>query len=120
MRIVLLVSAAILAGCATPQYHQDRAAQATPVQLCEAYFYGPPDVQRAAAHERYNRGLDCNALRHEASLMYQQRGQRNATSDAALQNYLQSLQRQRPPPTFAPTTTCRTVRMGDTLQTHCF
>lgn len=110
MRTVLLGCIALLAGCASPHYHQDRAAQATPVQLCEAYFYGPPDVQRAAAHERYNRGLDCNALRYEASLMYQQRGQRNAAADAALQNYLQSMQRPRQAPN---TMDCTAMRLNN-------
>lgn len=120
MRIAVLACAAALAGCASPAYHQDRAASASPVQLCEAYFYGPGPVQRAAAYEREYRGLDCNLYRQEAALMFQSRTQRGIAADAALNNLSRQLLTPPPAPAIRNQTNCTSQRFGDQVRTSCW
>jgi hypothetical protein len=106
----------ILAGCASPEYHQQQAAGATPVKLCEAYYYGPADVQRAAAYEVERRRMNCNDFRNEAALMYQQRMQGSAASDALSRQLLAPRPAIIQPPRQI---NCTSYRAGNTVQTNC-
>lgn len=112
---------AVLVGCANPAYHAERAAQSTPIQLCEAYYFGPPAVHQAAYNEAQRRGLDCSTMRDQATMMYQGRLNRNASEAAAIQQLQRALNPpMQPPPTLiTPSVNCTSYRAGNTVQTHC-
>jgi hypothetical protein len=116
MRFALCLAALALAGCANPQYHAQRASQATPAQVCEAHYYGSGEVYYAATNEMHARRLDCNQYRQEAAMLYQARTQRQQAGNAYLQNLLAPKPIQ---PVQPLTTNCTSYRTGNTVQTEC-
>jgi hypothetical protein len=113
---LLILAAALLGGCATVSNEQ-KAANAPPARLCEAYFYGPAEVSRVSANEAARRGLNCNDFRQEAALLYQQRMQNQAASDAATNQLSRQLLTPAPAPRVR---TCNSYRVGNSVQTDCF
>lgn len=107
MRGLLIISAAVLAGCATsPQ----QMAQETDWNVCRFTMGGPHS--RVAESERQRRSLDCTPL-------YPAIAAQQANLNAATQNYLNATRP--PPPMSAPRQMhCNSVRTSNnTVQTIC-
>jgi hypothetical protein len=90
----------LLVGCASPDYVATRSNY----DVCRLTMGGPH--ARAAEAEAANRGLNCLAY-------YPAIQSREAGQNAAIQQLL------RPAPPAAPPLTCRTVRIGNSLETQC-
>lgn len=102
-----LLGAALLAGCqsAPIALPVDRMTSA---QLCEAFFFPPSEpAGAAAAEEATRRDVRCAEYRDAAILMQQER--EAGRWEAALEG----LRRQ------PRAVTCRSVRVGITVQTVC-
>jgi hypothetical protein len=112
---ILPVIGLALAGCQSIEHLQATVGNASNFQLCRAIFLAPQNVSNIAVQEAQRRQLDC---RPYAGAVFQNEAQANAAMDALARQLLTPPPRSAP--TFAPPTTCRTIRLGDTLQTHCF
>lgn len=101
MRVLLSISALILAGCAGPI----PADQVSNFDLCRYTMGGP--YARSAEAEAARRGLDCRPY-------YGAIQQQQANQNAAMQQYLNTLQ-----PRPSPAVNCTSYRVGNTVQTDC-
>lgn len=101
----------LLAGCQSTERLQATVGNASNFQLCRAIFLAPANVAGIASAEAQRRSLDC---RPYASAVFQDKAQ----SDAAIDAYARQLLTP-PAPMQNNTMNCRTVRMGDVLQTNC-
>lgn len=111
MKRVAILTALLLAGCAT----QDHAApsELTNVELCEAFFYAPEAYAAAAGQEATSRGVRCAEYRDAVATMRQ--GRDAARQQAASQMLLSRPGYQAPP---APII-CRSSPAGGGVQTIC-
>lgn len=105
MRVLMIPAALVaLAGCAmTPEQLSARSNW----DVCRLSM--TPAQGRVAEQEAQRRGLDCRP--YYGPIQAQQ-----ANENAAIQNYLRSTQ---PAPMPTPMN-CRTVRIGNSLETQCF
>lgn len=100
MKSACVLTLVALAGCAgSPDY----VARQSNFDVCRLSMGGPHAAYADA--EARNRGLDCRAY-YGAILARQQQ------ENAATQQYINSLR-------AAPPVTCRSVRMGNTVNTVC-
>ena len=104
MRLAILGSAALVAGCAVP------AAQVSNMELCRYVLFGSSDDQVVAEREAGRRGLDCKPY-------FPVLVQRRAAQDAALNNAAQYFNRPAQPATGP--VTCDSYRLGNRVETTC-
>lgn len=108
MRKILIcaVTAGLLAGCATMNETEFRAL--SNYDICR---YSMGSTYAAAADKvARERSLDCRSY-------YGAIQQQKANQNAAVNNYLRSIN---PPMEPSTTTNCDTVRIGSSLQTRCW
>jgi uncharacterized lipoprotein YmbA len=108
MRLMVL-AAALLAGCATQQYSQPH--ELTNVELCEAFFYATEDYAAAAGQEATNRGVRCAEYRDAVAQYRRDRDTQRAT---ATLDYLRRNPMAPPDPVK-----CRSYRVGAEVRTVC-
>lgn len=111
MKVVLTVLVMTLAGCAaTPEEARQRLPYLSEFQVCEGAILARPEVAMLAQQEANRRGLDCS--RYASAVMQQQQNQ-----NAAVQNYIQSLNPPAQP--FRPMVNCTSYRRGNNVETEC-
>lgn len=113
-----LIPLVLLCGCAAVPVHE-KVKQVSDIQVCEAVFFAPPHVAAVARDEAALRRINCADYQ---ALVMQHRNEQ-AARNAAMGQLGRQLMTPPPAPAFAPLrpfgTTCRTIRMGDMLQTQC-
>lgn len=112
MRIAVLAAAAILAGCQSTADLQARVGNASNFQLCRAIMLAPTDVANIARAEVQRRQFDCTPI--AASIIQSERA-----SDAAAMEMSRRLLTPAPLPQRPFPTHCRSVRMGNAVNTVC-
>jgi hypothetical protein len=104
MRILVLLPALLAACAVTPQ----DMAQRSNWDVCRFTMGGP--WSQTAQYEAQRRSLDCSPYYGPINAQMQR-------ENAATSEYLQSLQRRRPPP--PQTINCQSYRVGNSVQTTC-
>lgn len=108
---VLCATALTLASCATPEQLQARVGNASNFQLCRAIMLAPQNVAQIAREEASRRSLDCEPY---ASGVLQSERANDAAANALAQRLLSP-----PQPAYQPPVSCRSYRIGNTVQTDC-
>lgn len=114
--IALLITCAVIAGCASPEQLRQQAMNTSDPDLCYYAAAGDANVRQAAYYAIQQRGVNCNAY---AAIVAARIQQNNNNAQLGLQ----LIQAGRPQP--APQTpqalnaNCRSYNRGTYIQTVC-
>jgi hypothetical protein len=93
-----------------------RAMAASDFKVCRAVILAPADVAAVGRQEAARRGLDCTPY---TQAVIQAEQAQNARSDAAMNNYINQLNRPGPALTPPQSMNCRSRQVGNQIFTDC-
>ena len=115
--LVCALITALLTGCAataTPEQVERALPSMSNMEICRGVMIASGRKAELAQGEAARRRLDCAPY---FGAIQQQDANQHANQNAAVNNFLQSIN---PPMQPSTMTNCRTVRIGSTLQTQCW
>jgi hypothetical protein len=109
MKYLIAAAVVALAGCDTMTV-AEKLPNLSNYQVCEGVVLAPQHVAAQAQQEAYRRGLNCN--QYTSAILSQRQASDNATNNLVQQLLTPAAPMQRQ-------TSCRSYRVGNTVQTDC-
>lgn len=103
MKLVVLTAAVLLVGCGSRTLTPDQAERMSVLDLCQAIVTYRPENAAVASAEANRRGINCKE--HEAAVNARIGAGSVSTGGGT---------------SYVPPRTCRTVMIGNSMQTQCY